>query len=123
LQGYKDPFNRRCYPWGNEDHELISYVSELSRVRKSIPNMKDGRTYFVINDGQTIDERVVAFTRQGEEDYLVFVNRSGDEVQISDLSKKLYRFSSFEQFNGSYSDDCVKLSPYGYAIIKAKFLG
>ena len=57
LQGYKDPFNRRCYPWGHEDKELIAYVSELSRVRKAIPNMKNGKTYFIINDEGIIDTR------------------------------------------------------------------
>jgi glycosidase len=124
MEGYRDPFNRRCYPWGNEDYELISYVSELSRVRKSIPNMKDGRTYFVINDGYTIDERVVAFTRQGsEKDYLIFVNRSSDEVKITEISKKLYRFSNFCKFQGHYNDDCVTLPPFGYAIVTANFIG
>jgi glycosidase len=123
LQGYKDPFNRRCYPWGAEDHELISFVSELSRVRKSIPNMKDGRTYFVINDGQTIDERVVVFTRQGKTDYLVFVNRSSDEVKIADVSQKLYKFSNFAEFQGEYKNDCITLQPYGYAIVTAEFIG
>lgn len=122
LQGYKDPFNRRCYPWGNEDFELISYVSELSRVRKSIPNMKSGRTYFVINDGQTIDDRIVAFTRQGETDYLFFINRTETVVEVSDISKKLQRFTDFEEFNGEYKNDCVTITPYGYTIIKARFV-
>lgn len=123
LQGYKDPFNRRCYPWGNEDQELINFVSELSRVRKSIPNMKDGRTYFVVNDGYTIDERVVAFTRQGNPDYIFFINRSADEVKISDVSQKLFRFRNFKQYNGSYNNDCVTLPPYDYAIVEAEFMG
>ena len=123
LQGYKDPFNRRCYPWGNEDQELINFVSELSRVRKSIPNMKDGRTYFVVNDGYTIDERVVAFTRQGNLDYIFFINRSADEVKISDVSQKLFRFRNFKQYNGSYDNDCVTLPPYDYAIVEAEFVG
>ena len=83
LQGYKDPFNRRCYPWGHEDKELIAYVSELSRVRKSIPNMKNGRAYFVFNDTNTIDDRLIGLARQGEDiDYICFVNRSDASVSI-----------------------------------------
>jgi len=34
LEGYEDPFNRRCYPWGNEDPELIEWYRTLLRVRK-----------------------------------------------------------------------------------------
>lgn len=122
LEGYKDPFNRRCYPWGSEDHELINYVSELSRVRKSIPNMKNGRTYFVINDEQTVDERVIAFTRQGDTDYIIFVNRTDDTVKIDNISGILDRFKDFEKFNGDFENDCITITPYGYAIIKAKFV-
>ena len=96
LEGYKDPFNRRCYPWGSEDHELINYVSELSRVRKSIPNMKNGRTYFVINDEQTVDERVIAFTRQGDTDYIIFVNRTDDTVKIDNISGILIYYITYE---------------------------
>lgn len=123
LQGYKDPFNRRCYPWGNEDSELIEYVSELSRVRKSIPNMKEGRTYFLINEKHIIDERIIAFTRHGDVDYLIFVNRSGDVVKLNNISEILEnRFTDFEQFNGEFNDNCLTINPYGYAIIKAKFV-
>lgn len=123
MQGYKDPFNRRCYPWGNEDQELIDYISELSRVRKSIPNMKFGRAYFVINDEGIVDDRLAGFTRQGDDtDYIVFVNRSGDNVVLENLSKILYRFTDFAPAYGHYSDDRLTVSPYGYTIIKAKFV-
>lgn len=122
LQGYKDPFNRRCYPWGNEDHELIQYVKELSRVRKSIPNMKSGRTYFVINDGQLIDDRIIGFTREGKDvDYIIFVNRTGDTVKLREVSDYFDLFKDFTGFYGEYSDDTLVIPPYGFSIIKAVF--
>ena len=125
LQGYKDPFNRRCYPWGKEDKELIAYVSELSRIRKAIPNMKKGRTYFVINDENIADNRLIGFTREGEDrDYIVFVNRSGDEVCLKDLAARLSRFTDFRPaYGGACENDSLTVAPYGYTIISAKFLG
>ncbi|MDE6034707.1 MAG: glycoside hydrolase family 13 protein [Ruminococcus sp.] len=122
LQGYKDPFNRRCYPWGNEDKELIEYVSELSRIRKSIPNMKEGRTYFVLNDDDIFDERVVAFTRQGDTDSIVFVNRSCDDIRIENISGLMPRFRDFASMYGFFENDTVEIKPYGYTIISAKFM-
>ena len=123
LQGYKDPFNRRCYPWGNEDPELIAYVTELSRVRKSIPNMKAGKAYFVLNDNQLIDDRVIAFTREGKpEDYIVFVNRTGEIVKVGNIPELLSRFKDFEPYYGEFADNTVTVPPYGYTIIKAKFV-
>ena len=33
-EGYKDPFNRRTYPWGNEDKNLIRFTCELGQIRQ-----------------------------------------------------------------------------------------
>ncbi len=43
MQGYRDPFNRRPYPWGNEDKELQEYFKETIKLRKKIP-FKKGKT-------------------------------------------------------------------------------
>jgi 4-alpha-glucanotransferase len=117
LQGYKDPFNRRCYPWGHEDTELIEYVSELSRVRKSLDVMKEGRAYFVYED-----DRAVAFTRSGKTDAIIFVNRTGETVFINNISNVLARFKDIEPYIGGFSDDTVEITPYRYTIIKAVFI-
>ncbi|MCQ2491409.1 MAG: glycoside hydrolase family 13 protein [Ruminococcus sp.] len=123
MQGYKDPFNRGCYPWGSEDTELINYVSELSRVRKSVPNMKDGKIYFMSSEG-IADDRLVAFTRTGftcEKDCLVIINRSGDEVNIAEFSSRFNLFTDFEPICGKFENDTAVVPPYGYTLISAKF--
>ncbi len=35
VVGFKDPFNRTCYPWGNEDNDLIKFYSKLGAFRKT----------------------------------------------------------------------------------------
>lgn len=117
LQGYKDPFNRRCYPWGKEDKELIAYVTELSRVRKSLDVMKHGRIYFVYKD-----DNVIAFARTGNEDAIIFCNRSGTDVQVGNVAEILDRFTDLKPYIGEFSDNTVKIQPYGYTIIRAEFL-
>lgn len=42
IQGYEDPFNRRCFPWGNEDTELTTWYTALSAARKSCPAFAGG---------------------------------------------------------------------------------
>ena len=42
LIGYKDPFNRGCYPWGNENSELISWYQALGKIRKENYALYDG---------------------------------------------------------------------------------
>ena len=35
MEGYRDPFNRQCYPWGREDSELIEWHRTLGKLRES----------------------------------------------------------------------------------------
>ncbi len=34
TDGGEDPFNRGCFPWGNEDNELLEHYRFLGRIRK-----------------------------------------------------------------------------------------
>lgn len=43
LEGYKDPFNRGCYPWGNEDKELTEYYSALGKIRRENITFAEGK--------------------------------------------------------------------------------
>jgi len=43
MQGYKDPFNRFCYPWGNENTELVEWYKKLGKIRNNNIVFKDGR--------------------------------------------------------------------------------
>ena len=42
MTGYKDPFNRGCYPWGNENSELIEWYQALGKIRKENAALYDG---------------------------------------------------------------------------------
>lgn len=42
LEGCRDPFNRGCYPWGNENKELLEWYKALGRIRRNSPALKDG---------------------------------------------------------------------------------
>ena len=35
LEGYKDPFNRTCYPWGRECLELLGWYKKITSIRAS----------------------------------------------------------------------------------------
>lgn len=42
LTGGEDPFNRACFPWGNENAELLDHYRTLGRIRKLCPAFIDG---------------------------------------------------------------------------------
>ncbi len=72
MQGYHDPFNRRPYPWGREDQNLLSFYRILGLARARYRTLfADGRFVPI-----TMQNGVVAYRRETEEEVLyVAVNR------------------------------------------------
>lgn len=72
MEGYEDPFNRRCYPWGNEEKELLAWYQKLASLRKKWTVFREG-------DYKTVYARdgVFIFQRSYQKETIVIgVNRS-----------------------------------------------
>ena len=78
MEGYKDPFNRRTYPWGHEDRELVTYFSRLGKLRQEQEALRLGDIQFF-----TAEDRHLGYTRtyQGKT-VKVYVNRNSDPWDI-----------------------------------------
>ncbi|MBP5177233.1 MAG: glycoside hydrolase family 13 protein [Clostridia bacterium] len=50
LFGDLDPYNRGCYPWGEEDKEMLSFMTYLGKVRKSSVAIRKGDFTIVYAD-------------------------------------------------------------------------
>lgn len=50
LCGFTDPDNRRTYPWGSEDQELIQFHKDLIEIHKSYIAIKEGSLKFLEHD-------------------------------------------------------------------------
>ena len=72
MAGHKDPFNRRTYPWGQEDGELLAHYRALGELKRTHPALRRGDIRFFQNSrGQ------LGFTRQFKDETLrIFINRS-----------------------------------------------
>ena len=46
MEGGKDPFNRRTYPWGREDTDLLMHFRSLGNLRKNHPAIRLGSMEF-----------------------------------------------------------------------------
>ena len=72
MEGGKDPFNRRTYPWGKEDAQLISYFQRLGELRKQYPALRDGDIRFLYNEGGRL-----CFRRTGKSGSVtIYANRN-----------------------------------------------
>lgn len=87
MEGYKDPFNRGCYPWGNENRELVDFYKTMGKIRNENSVFVDG--YFIPVSSML---GCVAYRRHNENgDIMVIVNRN--EHPISYRLPELYKSS------------------------------
>lgn len=78
LCGWTDPDNRRTYPWGKEDQELIEYHREMIRVHKDYQAFKTGSILFL--NGQY---QFISYGRFDEKDKIVIaINSSEQEITV-----------------------------------------
>ncbi len=72
MEGHKDPFNRRTYPWGRENTELLPHYKRLGQLRKQLEALRRGDIQFY----QASDARL-SFSRSLDGQKLnIYCNRS-----------------------------------------------
>ena len=114
MQGYKDPFNRGCYPWGFENKDLIAFYQTLGKIRKESDCLREGSFY-------TVSEMLscLAFERQSEKDaLLVIVNRNPHPITYHLPQKWQFARDLFHCANVEYS---VELDALDAVILKKEF--
>lgn len=78
MEGYRDPFNRGCYPWGEEDRELVRWYRKLGQFRKAAAALREGDFSPVFSS-----EEVVCFERLSPDGaVLCAVNRAQTEREV-----------------------------------------
>ncbi len=45
LTGCKDPFNRKCFPWGAENSDILNFTKDIANIRRKYDVLKDGGFY------------------------------------------------------------------------------
>ncbi len=86
-EGGRDPFNRRTYPWGEENQDLLSWVQYLGKLRKKYSAFGEGKLRFLYaQDG------VLLYERQNEKyPVIIGVNRGDTTIEVSlDGFRRIY---------------------------------
>ena len=74
--GFTDPDNRRTYPWGHEDQELIAFHKDIIRIHKSHKEFLTGSIKYMQGDYNVLCYG--RFTKQGQS--LIVVNNNDHEI-------------------------------------------
>lgn len=76
--GWTDPDNRRSYPWGREDRELIRFHKEMIRIHRDYQVFKTGSMLYLHGENGLI----VYGRFQGEEKAVIVVQTGGTQREI-----------------------------------------
>ncbi|MDO4522057.1 MAG: glycoside hydrolase family 13 protein [Eubacteriales bacterium] len=75
--GFTDPDNRRTYPWGHEDHQMIEFHRIMIRIHKACPALMRGSVKLV-----EASENFLCYGRFTAEDrVMVFFNNSYETME------------------------------------------
>lgn len=74
--GFTDPDNRRTYPWGHEDQELIRFHKDIIRIHKEHKEFLTGSLQHMESDYNVIGYG--RFTRQGQS--VILINNNDYEI-------------------------------------------
>lgn len=109
--GFTDPDNRRTYPWGHENQELIDLHRELIRIHKENDAFRTGSFRFLDSEDQFLC--YARFNRKQQ--FVIIVNNDDQErsKKLSVLSAGISRFSALRQL--------IVTTENGYSLMPAYY--
>ncbi len=115
LEGYRDPFNRACYPWGREDQELVDWYRGLGRLRgeqKAILGHGNYRT-LLADGGVLAFQRYIKEADGSETGLILAVNRDDAPQSVTGLE-----LNGAEAILGEPLEKSGTLPAYGFSLLK-----
>lgn len=109
IQGFDDPINRRPYPWGSEDKEILAHYKKLGRIRR------ENRAVFSGGFNMRDENGLVAYERaDGDDEILIAVNAGEDDKTLF-INKE---YTSL--YNNKEYKDVVDVPEGSFVILKKK---
>lgn len=109
MEGYGDPFCRGCYPWGNENMDLLNFYKDLGQARNNSPALRDGSIYFC-----RAEKNLLVYLRESEKGKTLVAVNTAEFPQTFTLPKEFEGVAPV--FGGGENSPPVTLPSFGYAI-------
>jgi alpha-glucosidase len=109
--GFTDPDNRRTYPWGSENQELLEFHKEAIRIHKESSALRTGSLEILYGENH-----VVAYARfDKDEAIVVVINRGAEQreltipVWMAEVPEQCEMEQILYSYDAGYSVDSVPL--------------
>ena len=107
MEAFEDPFNRRTYPWGREDQDLVGFYRALIRLKHEYPALRTGSIY-----SESTPACATCFVRQLDDQRLRVVINGGTDSFSCALNGNLLLLH-----NGRQEGNNLMLEQWGGAVI------
>ena len=117
LCGFTDPDNRRTYPWGREDKELIRFHRDIIRIHKENPALRTGSVKFLNGE-----DNLLCYGRFNREQQFVIIVNNDENIRHIDLSVwavGLPKYGTLEQILFT-SENGYSISSVSYDIVNGR---
>ena len=117
LCGFTDPDNRRTYPWGQEDWDLIRFHKEIIKIRKEHEALRTGSIKYI-----DADYNYLAYGRfSRKEQYVILVNNNCHEItkKVKVWEAGTPKEGTMVQLLSTYEDD-YSTEPVEYSVSAGK---
>ena len=103
LCGFTDPDNRRTYPWGQEDQEMLRFYREIIKIHNRYPALRTG-SFKVLHQNQNL---LVYGRFNQEEQIIIAVNnhQKGISAEISVWETGISEISENERLTEVFRTD------------------
>ena len=110
IEGHDNLANRKQYPWGSEDKDLLEFFKSITTLRNKQPFLETANLKIL-----HLNYQYFMFERKNRKQKSLFVvNRTDKEVKIA-LPSEYQEKEKVYSLNNSTKD---KLTPYGAIIVK-----
>lgn len=107
LEGYEDPLNRRCFPWGRELKDLQDFYRAAARLKRTLPALRRGDIRF-----RELGAHTVCFTRTLDGQRIQVAVNGGEQPVSLPLTGEAALLH-----NGTLHEASVLLRPWGAVIM------
>ena len=119
LEGHKDPYNRKTFPWGYEDKEIYNHYKKLCDIRNNSKALQNGHFHIYAIEPHTIYIK----RKKDKEELIIVLSRSIfyneiTKVSIDATGEKYIDLFTNEEYDVVDNKLSFDLLPLGYKILK-----
>ncbi len=105
VEGFEDPFNRACFPWENENKEILSHYKMLSELRKN-KLFAEGKYKCLLHEAE-----VFAFERYDDSEKIIIAVNMSEDTATLNLKENM------REYRGSSTGNSFNLSSEEYLVL------